>query len=94
MEEEEEASAPHLLHERQLTFRFEAMANPIFDFSHLSPEERIQLAEDLWDSLAPEALPLTPAQIAELRQRRGAYDPNGPPGQPWDEALDDIERGG
>lgn len=28
-----------------------AMAQPKFDFSQLSPEERIQLAEDPWDSL-------------------------------------------
>lgn len=36
------------------------MISPIFDFSHLSPEERIQLAEELWDSLEPSAVPLTP----------------------------------
>ncbi|MEO7086807.1 MAG: addiction module protein [Gemmatimonadaceae bacterium] len=28
------------------------MAHPEIDFSHLAAEERIQLAEDLWDSLA------------------------------------------
>jgi len=27
------------------------MAAPILDFSHLTPEERIELAEQLWDSL-------------------------------------------
>jgi putative addiction module component (TIGR02574 family) len=70
------------------------MANPIFDFSHLSPEERIQLAQDLWDSLSPNALPLTPTQIAELRSRRAAYDRSTDPGRPWTQALDEIERGG
>jgi putative addiction module component (TIGR02574 family) len=29
------------------------MAHPLFDFSHLSPAERIELAERLWDSLEP-----------------------------------------
>jgi putative addiction module component (TIGR02574 family) len=35
-----------------------------FDFSHLSPAERILLAEDLWDSVTAEqdAPPLTPSQ--------------------------------
>lgn len=44
--------------------RFTQMSHPKFDFSNLSPEERIQLAEDLWDSLddRPEILPLTDAQ--------------------------------
>lgn len=70
------------------------MPRPSLDFSHLSPEERIQLAEDLWDSLPAEALPLTPAQTDELRRRRDALraDPN--PGQDWEGALKDIERGG
>ena len=34
------------------------MSSPIFDFSHLTPEERIQLAEELWDSLEPDQLPV------------------------------------
>jgi len=47
------------------------MPHPIFDFSNLTPEERIQLAEDLWDSLAeiPESVPLTEAQAEELDRR-------------------------
>jgi putative addiction module component (TIGR02574 family) len=42
------------------------------DLFKLSPAERIQLAEDLWDSVAadPEALPpLTDAQVAEIERR-------------------------
>ena len=69
------------------------MATPAFDFSHLSPAERIQLAEDLWDSLPAEALPLTPAHSEELSRRRDALRQDGLPGQPWREALEDIERG-
>ena len=70
------------------------MSQPAIDFSHLTPAERIQLAEDLWDSLPAEALPLTTAQTDELRRRRATLrtDPN--PGQDWEEALGDIERGG
>jgi putative addiction module component (TIGR02574 family) len=69
------------------------MSSPIFDFSHLSPEERIQLAEELWDSLQPSAVPLTPELAAELRRRR-EYRRDGDPGQPWRDALDDIEQRG
>jgi putative addiction module component (TIGR02574 family) len=36
----------------------------------LSPEERIQLAEDLWDSIGPEQMPpLTTEQIREAERR-------------------------
>ena len=68
------------------------MAHPFFDFSHLSPAERIELAERLWDSLDPSATALTAEQAAELRQRRAALEADGDPGAPWEQALDEIER--
>src|SRR5205823_620000 len=48
-------------------------SNPHFDFSHLTVAERIQLAEDLWESIEPsvEELPLPPELAAE-RDRRMA----------------------
>ena len=70
------------------------MAHPLFDFSHLSPAERIELAEQLWDSLEPSVAPLTDEQAAELRHRRAALEADGDPGEPWEQALDDIERRG
>ncbi len=44
---------------------------PIFDLESLSTAERIQLAEDLWDSVSPESpeIELTAAQAAELDRR-------------------------
>jgi putative addiction module component (TIGR02574 family) len=41
------------------------------DLNTLSVSERIQLVEDLWDSIAAETgeVPLTDAQIAELGRR-------------------------
>jgi putative addiction module component (TIGR02574 family) len=55
------------------------------DISKLSVAERIQLAEDLWDSVAAETgeLPLSEAQLAELERRLAdlARDPTG--GEPW-----------
>ena len=69
------------------------MSHPKFDFSELTPEERIQLAEDLWDSLddRPEILPLTEAQTREIDRRLADYRRDGDPGQPWDAVLDRIE---
>ena len=51
------------------------------DLFKLSPAERIQLAEDLWDSVAadPQSLPpLTEEQIAEIERRlaKHARDPS------------------
>ena len=70
------------------------MSSPLFDFSHLTPEERIQLAEELWDSLEPSAVPLNKELAEELRRRREEYRHDNDPGQPWGDALDDIERRG
>jgi putative addiction module component (TIGR02574 family) len=41
------------------------------DYTHLSVAERILLVEQIWDSIAAEqaALPVTPAQAAELDRR-------------------------
>jgi len=51
------------------------MAKPQFDFSHLTPDERVQLADELWESISdqPESLPLTAAQAEELDRRLEAY---------------------
>ena len=56
-----------------------------FDFSKLSVAERIQLAEDLWDSL-PEVsdVPLTEAQKAELDRRLDDLERNPDAGEPWE----------
>jgi putative addiction module component (TIGR02574 family) len=70
------------------------MRNSTFDFSNLNADERIQLAEDLWDSLAetPEAVPLTLAQEEELDRRVEVYERDRDPGKPWNEVLDKIDQ--
>jgi putative addiction module component (TIGR02574 family) len=68
------------------------MASPLFDFSHLTPEERIQLAEDLWDSLPESHIQLTDAQRAELDRRLVLEKADPGRGRPWREVLDEIER--
>jgi len=66
--------------------------NTRFDFSGLSPAERLQLVEDLWDSLSPADIPLTAAQAEELDRRELLHRADPTRGRPWREVLDEIER--
>ncbi len=65
-----------------------------FDVKRLSPEERIELAEELWDSLAEEDIVLTPEQLEELERRRARLERDGPRGRPWRDVLGEIEKRG
>ena len=58
----------------------------------LSVPERIQLVEDIWDSVAsvPEAVPLTDAQRRELDRRLEAHRKNPRAGSPWSEVKKRI----
>ena len=62
------------------------------DIAALTPDERLDLLEQLWDSLAakPEAVPLTEAQRAELDRRLDELEVEGPIGIPWDEVMSRI----
>lgn len=65
------------------------MNKPAVDYRSLSVAERIQLVEDIWDSIAVEgagALPLTPAERAELNRRLEAHDADPSRASSW-EAL-------
>ncbi len=71
------------------------MALPVLDYSELSPEERLQLVEDIWDSLAlgaPDAVPVPESHTQELTRRLAAYRQDGAPGRPWREVLDEIDE--
>jgi len=67
-----------------------------FDIASLTPEERLDLLEEVWDSLAatPESIPLTGAQRAELDRRLDDLEREGPVGIPWDEVLGRIRGHG
>ena len=61
----------------------------------LSPSERLLLAQDLWDSLNPEDLPLTDLQKAELERRKLSYQANPDSCSPWEDVSRRIiERHG
>ena len=72
------------------------MGNPAFDYRSLSVADRLQLVGDIWDSIAeeanaaPEVLPLTDEQKAELDRRLAEYDADPSTGVPMDEVLDRI----
>jgi len=64
------------------------------DILNLSVSERIQLAQDIWDSVAevPESLVLADDEKAEIDRRLNAYhkDPNA--GSPWSVVRDRIKN--
>lgn len=64
------------------------------DITKLSTSERIQLAEDLWDSVAAETggLPLTVAQQTELDRRLADLERDLEAGEPWAAVRARIER--
>lgn len=64
------------------------------DILSLSVSERIQLVQDIWDTIAevPESVALTDEQKAELDRRLDAYhkDPNA--GSPWSIIQERIRK--
>ena len=62
--------------------------------SELSVAERIQLAEDLWDSVAADTgeLPLTDAQRAELELRLADFERDAGSGEPWEGVRERIQK--
>ena len=72
------------------------MPKPAIDFSHLTVAERIQLAEDLWDSVggAPETLHLTDAQRAELYRRLAEHRQHPESAIPWEQVRADLFKRG
>ncbi len=59
---------------------------PISDILELNVSERIQLVEDIWDSIAavPDSIPLTAEQKEELDRRLELYHKNPDAGTPWE----------
>jgi len=66
----------------------------ITEILKLSVAERIQLVEDIWDSIAasPEALPLTDAQRLELDRRLADHATHPDEGQRWETIRDSLRE--
>ena len=64
------------------------------DILSLSVAERVQLVEDIWDSIAevPQEVPLTEEQKAELDRRLDAYHQDPNEGSPWGLARERIRN--
>ena len=60
----------------------------------LSVAERIQLVEDIWDSIVqiPEAVPITDEQRAELDRRLESYRANPTEGISWNELKEKLRQ--
>lgn len=63
------------------------MTPTLADILQLSVAERIQLVEDIWDSIlaTPENLPVTEAQRRELDRRLDAHRQDPTATMPWSE---------
>lgn len=63
-------------------------ADAAFDYRRLTIAERLQLVEDIWDSIAEDAdtatLPLSEAELAELDRRCAEMEANPGRGETWD----------
>jgi len=72
------------------------MGIPNIDIEALTPAERLDLLEQLWNSLAAsqDSLPLTSAQREELDRRLDDLEHAGPVGATWDETLAYARRQG
>jgi putative addiction module component (TIGR02574 family) len=63
------------------------------EIARLTLAERIQLVEDLWDSIAAEAsqsLPLTEDQLRELQRRAQAHRQDPGAAVPWEQVRAEI----
>lgn len=59
----------------------------------LSVAERIQLVEDIWDTIgaSPDDIPVTQALKHELDRRLTLHE-NDPQGRPWREVIDELSK--
>lgn len=62
------------------------------DIRQLSVSERIQLVEDIWDTIAAsqESVPLTNRQRQELDRRLDEYSRDRSTGRIWDAVREDL----
>ena len=62
------------------------------DIARMTPRERLDLIGELWDSLAPEDVRLTPAQDAELARRMATFEADAKTAKPWSEIEAELDR--
>ncbi len=70
------------------------MGAPLIDFTHLTPDQRIELAEQLWDSLDPALVGPSVADAIRLRERRADLERDGELGEPWRQTMQELKKRG
>ena len=70
------------------------MSVPIEEILSLSVKKRLELIEEIWDSIAsnPEAVPLTPALRKELERRRREHRSDPSAAKHWSEVRDRLQK--
>ena len=66
------------------------MAKPALDVTQLTPEQKLELIDELWASLTPEQFPLTAQQRGELHRRLDHLDEEGPGALSWDSVRTEM----
>ncbi len=62
------------------------------EITRLSPEERLTLIGEPWDSLDPADVPVTPAQRAELGRRLDSFEQDRSGGITWEQLRAQLAR--
>ena len=70
------------------------MSVRIEEILNLSIKKRLELIEEIWDSIAgnPEAIPLTSAQRRELDRRKREHRSDPSAAKPWSEVRDRLQK--
>ena len=72
------------------------MSNAVLNFKELPISERIQLVEDIWDSIAedtPGDLQLSPEERVELHRRYAAHQADPSSSIPWEQVRATLFKG-
>ena len=78
---------------RQLAAYTSRMPIPNLDLGKLTREEKLELIDEIWDSLEndPDAFPLPEWQRRELDRRLDEMDRGEVAGVPWEQALKEMQ---
>jgi putative addiction module component (TIGR02574 family) len=72
--------------------RYIGLMADTLDITKLTAKERLDLIGELWDSLAPEDVRLTPAQEVELGRRMATFDVDAKAAIPWEDIEAELDR--
>ena len=68
------------------------MADLAPELARLSPRQRLDLIESVWEGLDEKDVPVTDAQRAELDRRIAGFDQDAAESIPWDQLRDELRQ--